>query len=114
VYYREQVPSRGFQSSVDYKQIIGLGTLKQIDSMVVIWPDRTYSKYEKPELNKVHVLQQPDQPGPLAMISSINTATLFQPATATVFEKHTEDDHIDFYYERNLPSMLSREGPREM
>ena len=58
-YYREVEPSRGFQSSVDYKQIIGLGDSPQIDSMVIIWPDRTYSKYEHPELNKVHVLQQP-------------------------------------------------------
>ncbi len=111
VYYREQVPSRGFQSSVDYKQVIGLGKLKQVDSMIVIWPDRTYSKYEKPELNKVHVLQQPDQPGPTSPTEVINTATLFQKQPTSVFDKHTEDDQIDFYYERNLPSMLSREGP---
>ncbi|RYY58979.1 MAG: VCBS repeat-containing protein, partial [Chitinophagaceae bacterium] len=24
---------------------------------------------------------------------------------------HREDDHLDYYYERNLPSLLSREGP---
>ena len=40
VFYREVVPSRGFQSSVDYKQIIGLGKLQQVDSMVITWPDR--------------------------------------------------------------------------
>ncbi len=28
------------------------------------------------------------------------------------FDKHTEDDYDDFYYERNLPEMLSREGPK--
>ena len=56
VFYREVVPSRGFQSSVDYKQIIGLGKLDRVDSMIIIWPDRTYTKYENPELNKVHVL----------------------------------------------------------
>ena len=33
-------------------------------------------------------------------------------AAANVFDKHTEDDYIDFYYERNLPEMLSREGPK--
>jgi len=27
-------------------------------------------------------------------------------------EKHTEDEYTDFYYERNLPEMLSREGPQ--
>lgn len=111
VYYRELVPSRGFQSSVDYKQIIGLGKLEQVDSMIVVWPDRTYSKYEKPELNKVHVLQQPDQSGPLSIPPQKNTATIFQPVAASVFEKHAEDDYIDFYYERNLPATLSREGP---
>ena len=26
-------------------------------------------------------------------------------------DKHTEDEYVDFYYERNLPEMLSREGP---
>ena len=28
------------------------------------------------------------------------------------FEKHTEDDYVDFFYERNIPRMLSREGPK--
>ena len=31
VFYREVVPSRGFQSSVDYKQIIGLGNNAKVD-----------------------------------------------------------------------------------
>jgi enediyne biosynthesis protein E4 len=111
VYYREVVPSRGFQSSVDYKQIIGLGQLKQVDSMIVIWPDRSYSKYERPELNKVHVLEQPEQIGPIAKAVEVKPPPLLEPVTNNVFIKHTEDDYVDFYYERNLPSMLSREGP---
>ena len=110
VYYREVVPSRGFQSSVDYKQIIGLGKLKEIDSMIVIWPDRTFIKYEKPELNKVHVLKQPQQKGPIAISEPTSRATIFQPASGS-FDKHAEDDYVDFYYERNLPAMLSKEGP---
>ncbi|RYZ52904.1 MAG: VCBS repeat-containing protein, partial [Sphingobacteriales bacterium] len=28
------------------------------------------------------------------------------------FDRHLEDDYVDFYYERNLPVLLSREGPR--
>ncbi|WP_162945072.1 FG-GAP repeat domain-containing protein, partial [Flavisolibacter nicotianae] len=27
------------------------------------------------------------------------------------FDRHVEDDYVDFYYERNLPELLSREGP---
>ncbi|HKO82014.1 MAG TPA: VCBS repeat-containing protein, partial [Chitinophagaceae bacterium] len=110
VYYRELVPSRGFQSSVDYKQIIGLGTTTRIDSMIVIWPDRSYSRYEHPELNKVHVLQQPDKG--IAVPENITTVkTLLEPVAVTI-DKHSEDDYVDFYYERNLPEILSREGPR--
>ena len=30
----------------------------------------------------------------------------------TRFDEHREDDHIDFYYERNIPQSLSRQGPR--
>ena len=37
---RQIIPSRGFQSSVEYKQTIGLGKL-QADSMTITWPDRT-------------------------------------------------------------------------
>ncbi len=111
VYNREIMPSRGFQSSVDYKQIIGLGKLKEVDSMIVIWPDRTYSKYEKPELNKVHVLQQPDKRIPIAKEDQLVAAVLLEPVT-TIMDKHQEDDYVDFYYERNMPAMLSVEGPR--
>jgi hypothetical protein len=111
VYYREVVPSRGFQSSVDYKQVIGLGKQTQVDSMIVVWPDRTYSKYERPELNKVYMLQQPEKKGDIYYSDEPVTETLVQPVKAD-FEKHTEDDYVDFYYERNLPEMLSKEGPQ--
>src|SRR4029079_284767 len=42
--------------------------------------------------------------------NEITSASLFQPI-AQPFDKHTEDDYVDFYYERNLPEILSREGP---
>src|SRR4029079_1800549 len=43
-------------------------------------------------------------------IKEAKVATLLQPVANTM-KKHTEDDYVDFYYERNLPEMLSREGP---
>jgi len=111
IFYREVVPSRGFQSSVDYKQIIGLGKITQVDSMIVIWPDRSYSKYEHPQLNQVHVLQEPLQAGPVADEEGPRSAPVLLDTVPVAMDKHVEDDYIDFYYERNLPEMLSREGP---
>ncbi len=108
---REQIPSRGFQSSMDYKLVIGLGDRTQIDSMVVIWPDLSVSSYAQPAINKLHLLNQ------------VAKNKLFKPyqhdkmqplldSVSIGFDKHSEDGNIDFYYERNLPKLLSREGPK--
>jgi hypothetical protein len=113
VYYREVVPSRGFQSSVDYRQIIGLGRDSVVDSMIVVWPDRSYTKYVHPALNKVHKLEQPIKgAAPLYVEKGWDSkASTLVDTVANVMEAHREDDYIDFYAERNLPEMLSREGP---
>ena len=110
VLYREVVPSRGFQSSVDYKQVIGLGEQTNIDSVIVTWPDRTYSKYTGLAVNQTHKLEQPAT-GALPVAVPAPSRQLLQQDSSAVFEKHAEDDHIDFYYERNIPELLSREGP---
>ncbi len=107
---RELIPTRGFQSSVDYKQVIGLGKLA-IDSMIILWPDRRETKYYKPAINKLYQISQPESSQPLVS-SPIIMQTILQKSILTVFDKHTEDDFIDFYNERNIPVMLSREGPR--
>lgn len=107
---REIIPSRGFQSSVDYKQIIGLG-IQQADSITITWPDRSITSITKPGIN--HILK-----------ISYSTSSKRQPTTVSenksyafeklpvVFDKHKEDDYADFYYERNIPFMLSRQGPK--
>jgi hypothetical protein len=110
VYYREVVPSRGFQSSMDYKQVIGLGKLTGVDSLTVTWPDRSSTTYKNPALNKVHVLEQPASgTRPAAAATAVNSMLV---QSSLPLDKHTEDDYIDFYYERNLPELLSREGPK--
>ena len=111
VFYRELFPSRGFQSSMDYKQIIGLGSLTQVDSMIVIWPDRSFTKYDHPALNKVHTLQQPAKAVNQYNFSKPLVIPLLKQVPVAM-DKHKEDDYIDFYTERNLPEMLSKEGPK--
>lgn len=106
---REIIPSRGFQSSIDYKATIGLGSRKP-DSMHIIWPDRTYTHIAQPEVGKTYYISWPALGIPYPAISD-PIRVLFEEVN-TGFEKHTEDNHVDFYTERNLPLMLSREGPR--
>ncbi len=42
IFYVEQVPVRGYQSSVDMTLQLGLGKIKELDSLRIVWPnDRT-------------------------------------------------------------------------
>lgn len=106
---RELIPSRGFESSVDYKQIIGLGK-GTVDSMTICWPDKTISKFIRPEINKVHEVTYAEQPVGIEAETQAPDA-LFSIESTLSFDKHKEDEYIDFYSERNIPLMLSREGP---
>jgi hypothetical protein len=108
---REQYPSRGFQSSMDYKLIIGLGDSKNIDSMVVTWPDLSMSSFVHPAADTVLVLNQPEKNNRFRPYMPPQVTALFD-SVQHGFDKHSEDDNVDFYYERNLPKMLSREGPK--
>ncbi len=107
---REVIPNRGFQSSVDYKNVIGLGN-KTVDSIIITWPDREVTKIPRPEINKDHFIRQPDKKDSIAAPTIVDSSSLFVKQE-TVFAKHTENDFVDFYVERNIPVMLSKEGPR--
>ncbi len=109
---REVIPSRGFQSSVDYKQVIGLGT-KKTDSMLIYWPDRTVTKLTAPQLNALHIIYyDKSKREPVAAFTPVKTPAMFNAVMNSPFEKHNEDDFVDFYQARNIPVMLSKEGPR--
>ena len=76
---RELMPSRGFESSCDYKIIAGLGNRK-VDSMIIIWPNRTKTKIDNPEINKVHTIQQSAAAIPLPDFGKKEIKTFFEPA----------------------------------
>ncbi|XLD64064.1 VCBS repeat-containing protein [Lacibacter sp. MH-610] len=106
---REVIPARGFQSSVDYVQTIGLGK-GTVDSMIITWPDRTVTVVQQPAINKQHLI---DQANTISFIpaSSEQTATLFVKKDSA-FAAHREDVFVDFFTERNIPFMLSKQGPK--
>jgi enediyne biosynthesis protein E4 len=106
---REVIPARGFQSSVDYVQTIGLG--KGIaDSVVITWPNRTTTTLLQPTINKQHIIEQDANNKLPAQVISRNTALFVQQDSS--FEKHKEDNYVDFFTERNIPFMLSKQGPK--
>ena len=111
LFTRELVPSRGFQSSVEYKLLVGLGTLSRIDSIVINWPDRSVSSVMNPSINTALIIKKSSTKANLFQPTKTVSQTIFSPEKVS-FEKHIEDAVIDFYTERNIPRMLSREGPK--
>lgn len=65
-FFQELAPMRGYQSSVDYTLHFGLGTVTQIDSLQITWPDLTVEtkKHVKADQH-LRIIQQKDQPATL-------------------------------------------------
>lgn len=113
IFSREVIPTRGFQSAVDYKQVIGIGKAAKIDSIVVQWPDRTISKYIDLAIDSSYIFTQGASGSASSNIGfdTLNTKHILTQEISN-YDKHTENDFQDFYYERNLPESLSTEGPK--
>jgi hypothetical protein len=105
---QELIPSRGFQSSVDYIMTFGIGT-KKIDSIQVIWPNgkfQTIKKILKNTILNLNILN--------AKFDYIIKNKVLKPLFVekkTPFVAHKENDYIDFDYEGLISKMLSQEGP---
>nr|WP_314836524.1 VCBS repeat-containing protein [uncultured Flavobacterium sp.] len=105
---QELIPSRGFQSSIDYVMTFGIGT-KKIDSLQVIWPNGKFQTIQKVVRNSTMNLS----------ISNAKKDYVFkktQPKSLlkenkSNFFTHKENDYIDFDYEGLISKMLSQEGP---
>jgi hypothetical protein len=114
---RELIPSRGFQSSVDYKIIMGLGKNTKIDSLIVYWPNNTTQKINTPiKVDAVNTIQQPSKNDKGLTSNKINgTKNITKPLLTkqlVAFDKHKQPDYTDFYAERGIPEMLSHAGPK--
>ena len=109
---RELIPARGFQSSIDYKMIIGLGNRTNIDSAFVFWPNARLSRLDIKKIDTVYHISETE----VATVDNYKFSVKSQDNKYLVevsqdFQTHQEDDHVDFYAERLIPKMISREGP---
>ena len=109
-YFKEIMPSRGFQSSVDYTQVFGLGKQITVDSLVVSWPNGKRQSWIKPAVDQILTAEEDDQKA-LPRTKQTPATALFKNKVLPGIWTHKEDDHVDFYYERGIYEMLSKEGP---
>ncbi len=108
---QEQMPSRGFQSSMDYVMTIGLGTVKTIDSFRVIWPDGKSQKLTNVSVNQVLTLNQADAKETFNPAKNRPEKTLLNEITNDKLLTHLENNYSDFDHEGLINKKLSQEGP---
>ncbi len=106
------MPTRGFQSSVDYKAIFGLGQGPGPDSLRVTWPDRTVSTFLQPAANTLLTIdyasatRTPAAKSPQAEVAN----RPFTPVDLGLIA-HREDDYLDLLNEGLVIRSLTNEGP---
>ncbi|WP_434084137.1 VCBS repeat-containing protein [Fodinibius sediminis] len=121
-WYAEQMPVRGYQSTVDSRIHIGLGPTSQIDTLWVRWPDGQLSRKLNIEANQTLTFSHEQARADTSWTALWQTQSqpsltdappLLQDVTDSfpVDWKHTEDDYLDFSHQPLLYHSKSTEGP---
>ncbi len=114
--YLEQMPMRGYLSTVDSRPNFGLGSLEIIDSLIVEWPDGLFTVKTNVTTNQILTLNQKD--ASQQAVNVVDTATNMKvyfkniQAELKIDFQHKEDDFDDFKREPLIYNMMSTEGPR--
>tara|TARA_R110002167_G_scaffold361848_3_gene580499 strand:- start:1559 stop:4876 length:3318 start_codon:yes stop_codon:yes gene_type:complete len=111
---QEMMPTRGFQSSVDFNLIFGLGEAEKVDQVKIIWPDDKIQILNSVEKNQVLTLKATD--ATKEGIKNNESVHKFYFADVTedslIRYRHLENNFIDFKREQLLPHKLSTQGPK--
>ncbi len=111
-FYIEQMPNRGFESSMDPRPNVGLGKIDTVDIVSVRWPDGKETRLTNVLTNQVLRLKQEDGAAPTE-IETVKVVQTFEASDAlNVNYTHVESEFVDFDRDKLIFHMLSTEGPR--
>lgn len=111
VFFKENNPFRGFQSTVDHRVHFGLGDITRIDSLIVLWPNGLVSKQVDVWADQLLKIEQTGALEPYKTKVSKPSKTIFVEGKKLDY-KHTENDFVDFDRDRLMYLMVSSEGPK--
>lgn len=111
VIMQELIPSRGFQSSMEYVMTIGLGEINSIDSLRVIWPNDQTNKLENVKANQLLTFDQKDAIEKYSIPKQPKIKQLLNELSNEKLIVHDENNYNDFDFEGLISRKLSQEGP---
>jgi enediyne biosynthesis protein E4 len=109
----EQMPTRGFQSSVEPLLHFGVDTATTIDLIEVTWPGGRFHTLRNVRADETVTFSQDSTGGLVRMLPPDSSSHLFSNATKYSYLDfvHRENRFSDFDREPLMPHMLSTEGP---
>ncbi len=112
---QEHYLTRGYQSSVGGGLHFGLGDEKEVDELVIIWPDARFEILQDVEANQRLLVDYEQASGKFDFSTFRNRVTqrIFSDHTieSKVDFRHKENDFNDFERESLLPHKMSQFGP---
>ncbi|MEO5600744.1 MAG: VCBS repeat-containing protein, partial [Cyclobacteriaceae bacterium] len=109
--YTEQIPSRGWQSSVDYLIHVGIGDVQIVDSVSIVWPGQKVQVLKAVKINQVLHVNETDAVTSFEIRHVNNGSWIFQLKNDSLFT-HYENDFVSFNVEKLIPHMLTTQGPK--
>lgn len=111
IYFQEQQPVRGYQSSVDPNLVFGIGKHNVVDSIVIVWPDDKMQVMSNVSANKSIVINI-DSARQVWKFSQANDAdVIFRQNRSGQLFVHRENNVNDFNVQLLMPNYISRQGP---
>jgi len=113
-FYLEQMPMRGFESTVDNRPNFGLGSIAMVDKVRITWPDGKVTELDSVRTNQTLVINQKSGKTevPLKLEKKKKLFELQANVAMGIDFKHTENAFVDFDRDRLTYHMLSTEGPK--
>ncbi|WP_428668260.1 VCBS repeat-containing protein [Runella sp.] len=110
--YQQNIPTRGFMSSVEPWLTFGLGKAATIDSLVFVWPTQKAQILTNVKSDQTLTLQQ--EAAAAHWTLPAGKAPIFENVTTQypVDFVHKENEYYDFTREPLMPFKISTEGPK--
>lgn len=108
---KENYTTRGYLSSVAPELHFGLDTLPKIDSLQIIWPNKTFETLKNIDANQTITLKQSNARGDYYQTQRTNSKLLFTQIDPFISYKHLENSTIEFNRDALTPFSSCNEGP---
>ncbi len=113
IYVIENLPTRGFQSTMDHRPLLGIGNNTIVETIEVRWPSGKFTRLNDVKADMELVLLESDGMETANTHEDAPPRKLYVEMDSIDFpgSRHTENQFTDFNRDRLIIQMLSTQGP---